>query len=111
MTFFITCLFMAIVGLLGFIGVSLFPSFRVVMEIGALAFFMMAVVERSALARLADSLPEWLLSCAVFILFAFLHHVLYGRWWQKSGLGLAVHLKSQFKTRQRPEEVWARLVP
>ncbi len=107
----ITSLFMLIIGLLGFIGVSLFPSFRVVMEIGALVFFAMAVLQRSSFSRVTDGLPDWILSCSVFFFFALLHHIIYGQWWQKSGLGFAVRLNSKFKTRQRPEEVWARLVP
>ncbi|MBW4709350.1 hypothetical protein KX928_16280 [Roseobacter sp. YSTF-M11] len=106
-----TLVFMMIIAVLGFVGVAAFPSFRIVMELGGLVFFASAVFQHSGLAHNADHLPEWLASCAFFIMFAIMHQVVYGTWWQKSGLGLSVRLHSRFDTKLTPAETWAQLVP
>lgn len=107
----ITAVFMFIICVLGFVGVALFPGFRMVMEVGALLFFVSAVLQNTPLLAWQQGLPAWTSSCLFFLLFAVLHHLMYGNWWQKSGLGLEVRLQSRFKTRQKPAEVWARLIP
>ncbi|WP_299502256.1 hypothetical protein [uncultured Roseobacter sp.] len=109
--FLITAIFIAIIAVLGFVGVALFPSFRVVMELGGIVFFITSVWQNTALSTLSRGVPEWLSTFSFFVLFAVLHHVLYGSWWQKSGLGVAARLRSRFKTRSTPAQVWARLVP
>ncbi|WP_298920314.1 hypothetical protein [uncultured Roseobacter sp.] len=107
----ISLVFAVIVAVLGFVGIAVFPSFRVVMELGGVVFLFSAIMQNIWLVTTMPALPDWMITVGYLVSFALLHQGIYGTWWQKVGLGVSVRLHSRFSTRLSPSKTWSRLVP
>lgn len=107
-----SAIFATICMLLSAVGIWIFPGFRHTVEVASVGYFLVQIGESSGLLPY----PGWVFNSmngymVVFFGFAALHHTFYGRWWRKTGIRLAFNMKSRFKTKLSPEQVWHRLVP
>lgn len=108
----LSVIFALICGTVAGVLIPLFPAFRQVFEIAAVAVFITRSAEAMGWVGEYGMLFETTWGFLVLAVgFTLLQHFVYGTWWQRTPIRLSWSGRSRFHTSVSPHTAWARLVP